>query len=60
MMWIPNIKCGINEGQAFLDQSLIKIKKCNGNCSRCNSFYGVNIRQVGEKYIDGCCADKIV
>jgi hypothetical protein len=55
--WRANIMCAISDGKAFLSNGQDNGRKCQGSCSNCSSFLGVNIRQIGEKYLDGCCAN---
>lgn len=54
-IWIPNIRCKISEGNAFLDTPEMDKKNCDGNCSNCNFFRGVDIRLIGHKTLEGCC-----
>lgn len=54
--WTNNIRCTISEGSAFLSKADLDCLKCQGRCSECNAFLGVNLSMVGEKYFDGSCS----
>lgn len=54
--WHGNIRCTISDGNAFLSQADMNSMECQGHCSECDSFLGVNISMVGEKYLDGPCS----
>ena len=58
--WTPSIRCEVHDGKAFLLKADLDRKKCDGNCSQCDTFLGVNPSQVGEAYFDGCCTKRIV
>lgn len=55
--WISSIRCEIKYGKAFLYQNNSEEKeKCNGDCSNCDAFLGVDISQIGSPYLDGSCS----
>lgn len=54
--WVPNIRCEINEGRAFLRSADMSKKGCKGVCSDCKMFRGVDLCTTGDAYLNGCCA----
>ena len=51
------VRCEIREGRAYLSAGDRHLRNCHGSCSLCMSFMGVDIRQVGQPYLDGDCLE---
>jgi len=58
--WEPNIRCQIIQGKAVLSQEDKKEMGCNGYCTDCKTFLGVDISMTGSPHLDGCCSDKFL
>lgn len=54
--WVANMHCSIRNGSAFICDKDRPVKGCNGNCTACSKFLGVDITQVGKEELDGCCS----
>jgi len=54
---IGNIRCVIRDGRAYLAVGDRQSRDCHGSCSACISFLGVDIRQVGQPYLEGDCCN---
>lgn len=53
--WVSNIRCRMGDGKTLLLDAFKDDAKCQGVCSECSSFRGINIRLIGERYLHGSC-----
>ncbi len=52
---VANIRCVIRNGKAYLAAGERHPGDCEGECTTCSSFHGVDITQVGQPYLEGDC-----